>query len=184
MPSLFHSETDLYLAFPSLTTVALHSKKDGEGTVQFTATSAALPLPAGTLHSLDIAHKLEPASYRVTETVVDGNKTYTVSALSTKFAGFATTMETAGLMHGKHLFQGPDNVHYNWSGKGDKLELLVPSDGNKSICEFEPEERKIELKSSRFGSHKDLDTEFVIASFFALLLFQDEYNKVHDGQDA
>lgn len=141
----------------------------------------------------------------MTEAIIGGNKSFTVSALGTKYSGFATTMETAGLLHGKHLFQGPDNVHYNWSGKGDKLELLVPSDGNKSICEFTPDDRKIELKASRFGSHKvivisdskvtakiklnehfgtqDLDTEFVIASFFALLLFQDEYNKVHDGQD-
>ena len=31
---------------------------------------------------------------------------------------------------------------------------------------------------------QDLDTGFVFASFFALLLFQDEYNKVHDSQDA
>ena len=34
------------------------------------------------------------------------------------------------------------------------LELLVPNDGNLEIAEFNPEERKIELKSSRFGSHK------------------------------
>lgn len=154
MPSLFHSVTDLYLAFPSLHLVELHSKKDGEGTVEYTATSAPAPLPSGTLHSLDIAHKLSPASYRVTETLVGGDKTYTVSALGTKFAGFSTSMETAGLFHGKHLFQGPDNVHYNWDGKGDKLELLVPSDGNKEIAEFHPDDRHLELKASRFGSHK------------------------------
>lgn len=110
MPSLFHSETDLYLSFPSLTTVELHSKKEGEGSLVYTATTFAL-LP-NTLHVLDISHKLESPSYRVTEALAGTTKTYTVATLGEgPLKGFTTTMETAGLLNGKHFFQ----VGYNYA---------------------------------------------------------------------
>ncbi|KAM0751726.1 hypothetical protein T439DRAFT_324922 [Meredithblackwellia eburnea MCA 4105] len=182
MPSLFHSETELYLNFPDLHTVELRTKKNGEGSVEYLAKTVE-PTPPGALHVLDVAHKASPASYRVVETA---DKKYVVSIIGNSnpsIVGFTTTMEVEGLFHGKHVFQGPSNDHFIWSGKGDKLELVVKGDDENDIADFIPDDRLLQLKKSRFGKHRDVDTEFVIATFFALLLFQDEYNHVKDSQD-